>query len=198
MKAQKIQKFRNVLKKSCIGIAGLGGLGSNAAVSLARVGVGRLVLVDFDRVEKSNLNRQYFFLDQVGMYKTEALKKNIERINPDIETIIHNIRLVKGLMDSPFRDVDIVIEALDDASTKTDFIEEILIKLPDTPLVAASGVAGYGNSDRIHTMRSGNLYLCYDEQSLSSDEDVLTAPRVGLMANWEANLAVEILLRCEQ
>ena len=106
----------------------------------------------------------------------------------------HDHRLENGSMEKPFRNVDVVIEALDNAKTKADFIEEILLKLPDKPVVAASGVAGYGHSDRIKTIRSGNLYLCYDEQARSSDEDVLMAPRVGLMANWEANLAVEIIL----
>ena len=97
-------------------------------------------------------------------------------------------------MEKLFKDVDVVIEALDSAEIKTTFIEEILMKLPDKPLVAASGVAGYGHSDRIKTKRAGNLYLCYDEQAKSSDDDVLMAPRVAIMANWEANLALEIIL----
>jgi len=97
-------------------------------------------------------------------------------------------------MEKPFRNVDVVIEALDNAKTKADFIEEILLKLPDKPIVAASGVAGYGHCDRIVTKRYGNLHLCYDEHAPSSEDDVLLAPRVGLMANWEANLALEIIL----
>ena len=87
-----------------------------------------------------------------------------------------------------------VIEALDSAETKAEFLEEILLKLPGKPVVAASGVAGYGHCDRVVTMRCGNLYMCYDEYALSSDDDILLAPRVGLMANWEANLAAEIIL----
>ena len=97
-------------------------------------------------------------------------------------------------MEKFFKDVDVVIEALDKAETKTLFIEEILTKLPNTPIVAASGVAGYGNSDRIMTKKLGNLKICYDVQALSSDEDILMAPRVSLMANWEANLVLEIIL----
>jgi len=182
------------LKNSSVGIAGLGGLGSNAAVALARAGIGRLVLVDFDKIEKSNLNRQYFFTNQIGKAKTIALQENIKKINPEVKLDIYNEKIEKGSMEKRFGDVDVVIEALDSAETKTAFIEEIMTKLPDKPIVAASGVAGYGNSDRIITKHLGNLHMCYDEHALSSDEDVLMAPRVALMANWEANLAIEIIL----
>lgn len=194
MNKQKTDKIKNILQKSIIGIAGLGGLGSNAAVSLARAEIGRLVLIDFDIVEKTNLNRQYYFLNQLGMKKTDALKENIGRINPDVIVETHEIKLKKGDMSKLFRDVDVVIEALDSAEIKTAFIEEILLKLPNKPLVGASGVAGYGNPSRIRTIKSENLYMCIDEQAKSSDEDILTAPKVCLMANWEANLALEIIL----
>jgi sulfur carrier protein ThiS adenylyltransferase len=190
----KSERIQNKLKKSCIGIAGIGGLGSNAAVSLARAGIGRLVLVDFDIVDRSNLGRQYYFLDDIGKSKVDSLTKIIKKINTEIDLVTHNIKLEKGQMEKPFRDVDVVIEALDNAETKTIFIEEILSKLPEKPIIAASGVAGYGHSDRITTKRLGNLYMCYDELAKSSDDDVLMAPRVTLMANWEANLALEIIL----
>ena len=194
MNIKKYEDIKKKLNSSTIGIAGLGGLGSNAAVALARAGIGKLVLVDFDKVEKSNLNRQYYFLDQVGKLKSEAIKENLNKINPDVIVEIHNLKLLKGKMERPFKNVDVAIEALDSADIKAQFIEELLLKLPKTPLVAASGVAGYGHSDRIHTKRIGNLYMCYDEDAPSSDDDVLLAPRVALMANWQANLAIEIIL----
>lgn len=194
MDKEKFEKIKKKLKKTKVGIAGLGGLGSNAAVSLARAGVGKLVLVDFDRVEESNLSRQYYFLDQVGKYKIDALKENIKKINPEIILETFNLKLIKGSMEKPFKEVDVVIEALDNAETKTVFIEEILTKLPRKPIVAALGVAGYGHSDRIETKKLGNLYMCYDENAKSSDDDILIAPRVILMANWEANVALEIIL----
>jgi sulfur carrier protein ThiS adenylyltransferase len=193
-KKEKDDRIRKRLQGSSVGIAGAGGLGSNAAVSLARAGIGRLVIVDFDQVEEGNLDRQYYFTDQIGMSKVEALKEIIHRINPLVKVITYHHRLTKGSMETPFKDVDVVIEALDDARTKTLFIEEIMGKLPDKPIVAASGVASYGHAERITTKRMGNLYLCYDEQAPSSDEDILIAPRVALIANWEANLAVEIIL----
>lgn len=194
MDKKKSERIEKILRVSSVGIAGLGGLGSNAAISLARAGIGLLVLVDFDKVEKKNLTRQYYFLDQIGKTKVESLKENIKKINPQVKIITHNIKLKKGFMEKPFQEVTVVIEALDKAEIKTLFIEEILSKLPDKPIIAASGVAGYGHSDRITTKRLGHLYMCYDEKAKSSDDDVLMAPRVSLMANWEANLALEIIL----
>ena len=194
MNIEKAEKIRKKLKESCVGIAGVGGLGSNAAISLARAGIGRLILVDFDSVEENNLDRQYYFRDQIGKVKVEALKENIKKINPWLKIDIFNQKLTVGSMDEPFHDADVIVEALDSAVAKTSFIEEIMQKLPDKPLVACSGVAGYGNSDRIETKRIGNLYICQDEQARSSDDDVLMAPRVALMANWEANIVLELLL----
>jgi len=194
MNLQQQKKIKQTLSKKTIGIAGAGGLGSNAAVSLARSGIGRLIIVDFDIVETSNLNRQYYFLDQVGMKKVDALKENILRINQRVIIDTIQLKLKPGEMYKPFITADIVIEALDDAKTKKFFIEEITEKLPETPIIAASGVAGYGQSDRITTKHLGNLHVCYDEQAKSSEEDVLFAPKVCLMANWQANLVLELLL----
>jgi sulfur carrier protein ThiS adenylyltransferase len=101
---------------------------------------------------------------------------------------------MKGSMYLPFKDVDIVIEALDKAYMKTDFIEEIMLNMPNKPIISASGVSGYGNSDRIVTKHLGNLHVCYDKYAKSSDESILMAPKVCLMANWQANLALELIL----
>jgi len=194
MNVEKAEKIRLKLKNSSVGIAGAGGLGSNIAVSLARAGIGRLVVVDFDSVEESNLNRQYYFRDQIDMVKVEALRENINRIDESIKVEIFNHRLTKDTMDRPFHDVDVIVEALDNADTKTTFIEEIMQKLPNTPVVGCSGVAGYGKSDRIKTKRLGNLYMVYDKYAKDDDKDVLVAPRVILMANWQANIVLEIIL----
>jgi len=194
MNKEKFDKVKKKLKNASVGIAGIGGLGSNAAIALVRAGIGRLVLVDFDKVEKSNLDRQYYFLDQIGKPKVDVIKENIRRIDPNVKVETYDLKLERGSMAKPFKDVDVVIEALDKAVTKTEFIEEILLNLPEKPLVAASGVAGYGHSERIATKRLGKLNMCYDEYALSSENDILMAPRVCLIANWEANLALEIIL----
>jgi len=194
MNKDKFDKVKKKLKNTSVGIAGIGGLGSNAAIALVRAGIGRLVLVDFDKVEESNLDRQYYFLDQIGKQKVDVIKENIKRIDPNVIVETYDLKLERGLMAKPFKDVDVVIEALDKAVTKTEFIEEILLNLPEKPIVAASGVAGYGHSERIVTKKLGKLNMCYDEYALSSENDILMAPRVCLMANWEANLALELIL----
>jgi len=194
MNIQEKNRIRKKVQGACVGIAGIGGLGSNAAVALARAGVGHLVLVDFDVVEEDNLDRQYYFHDQIGKLKSDALTETLHRINPSLDCITHQVKLERGSMEIPFKDVDVVLEGLDNAETKATFIEEILLKLPGKPLVAASGVAGYGKPDRISTLQMGNFYLCYDEKAKSSEEDVLIASHVALMANWEADLALRIIL----
>lgn len=194
MDDKKRIEIRNKLRNCSVGIAGLGGLGSNATISLVRAGVGRFVIIDFDVVEESNLDRQNYFLNQIGKTKVKALKENILKINPNVKIDCFNEKLTKGSMDKYFKDVDVIVEALDSAKIKADFIEEITLKLPDIPIVGASGVSGYGNSDRIKTRHMGNLHIVYDKKAKSSENDIITAPRATLIANWQANLVLEILL----
>jgi sulfur carrier protein ThiS adenylyltransferase len=194
MKTLNRERIASRLAKSSVGIAGLGGLGSNIALALARAGVGRLLIVDFDEVEKSNLNRQAYTVDQVGMRKTEALMMNVAKANPDVDVTAYHHRLEVGKMADIFASVDVVIEALDDAATKAAFIEEISLAYPDKPLIAASGVAGIRGTERIQMRKSGTLYLVQDSQAPSCEDSVVLAPRVGLFAHWQASLALEILL----
>ncbi len=185
---------RPALEKASVGIAGAGGLGSHVAIALARSGIGRLVVVDFDVVEARNLERQCYNLRQVGMPKVEALAENVAAIAPRVRFVGIDEVLEPGRMTAHFRDVDVIVEALDEARSKVRLIEEVRIELPDTPIVAASGVGGWGGSERISTHRVGNLYLVEDQEGRSCAEVPLTAPRVGLFAHWQANLVLEILL----
>ena len=194
MKSLNREQIASRLAKSSVGIAGLGGLGSNIALALARAGVGRLLIVDFDEVEKPNLNRQAYTVDQIGMRKTEALMMNVAKANPDVDVTAYHHRLEAGKMADIFSSVDVVIEALDDAATKATFIEEISLAYPDKPLIAASGVAGIRGTERIQMRKSGTLYLVQDSQAPSCEDSVVLAPRVGLFAHWQASLALEILL----
>jgi sulfur carrier protein ThiS adenylyltransferase len=182
------------LSEASVGIAGAGGLGSNVAMALARAGVGYLLIVDFDKVEESNLNRQYYFRDQIGEYKVEALRENIEKAVTSCHVELLNKRLEKGSMHEPFTEVDVVVEALDSARAKADLIEDVLTNLPGKPLVGASGVAGYGGGERIKLERFGDLYLVQDHESRSSDEDVLLSPKVGLFAHYQSNVVIELLM----
>ncbi len=184
-----------VLRQSSVGIAGAGGLGSNVAVALARAGVGRLVIADFDRVEPSNLNRQQYFVDQVGERKVEALRENLLAINPYSLYEIHDVRVTRRNAARIFERVDVLVEAFDKAAAKEMLIEASLAKFPGRPIVAASGLAGYGGNAKVHSRRLGNLYICGDESSQCPKGISPMAPRVALVAAMQANQVVELLMK---
>ena len=189
-----IDQITNSLKTRKVGIAGCGGLGSNCAVALARVGIGALVIADFDVISRSNLNRQYYFLDQVGRKKTQALKENISRINPVVKVVDHYLRLTPENIPAIFAGCDVLVEAFDFADQKAMFIETILIAMPSIPIVIGSGMAGWGMNDAIHCRKADNLYICGDEISEIRPDLPPIAPRVGMVANMQANVVLEILL----
>jgi sulfur carrier protein ThiS adenylyltransferase len=184
-----------VLRQSSVGIAGAGGLGSNVALALARAGVGRLVIADFDRIEPSNLNRQQYFLDQVGERKVEALRENLLAVNPYSLYEVHDVRITRRNAAAVFGRVDVLVEAFDKAEAKEMLIEVSLAKFPGRPIVAASGLAGYGGNRRIHVRRLGNLYICGDESSQPPRGISPMAPRVALVAAMQANLVIELLVK---
>jgi len=188
------KKLLPAIRKAVIGIAGAGGLGSNVAVSLARVGIGKLIFCDFDCVEITNLNRQQFFFKQLGDPKVEALKENLENINPFSEYEIHDLKLDPENIRDIYRDVDVMIEAFDLADQKQMLIETWLKQFPDKPIIAASGLAGFGNNELIHTRKVDNLYIIGDEESELLEHVSPMAPRVAIVANMQANLALELIL----
>lgn len=184
------------LNKFRVGIAGAGGLGSNCAALLSRSGVGTLVIADYDRVEKSNLSRQFYFTDQEGMMKTEALKENLARIRPKTNVIIHNIRLDRKNIFQIFSGCNVIVEALDSSETKEMFIETVQSALKGVPLVAGSGIAGWGNNEILRSRKiDESLYVCGDETSEVTDDLPPLAPRVGIVAALQANTVVELLMK---
>ena len=190
-------KIRAALGRRKVGIAGAGGLGSNCAVSLARAGVGSLAVADFDVVSQANLDRQAYFLRQVGMPKVLALAENIRLIDPSVRVDAKILRLDAATIGEAFADCDLLIEALDDAAAKEELIETALALWPRRQLVAASGLAGIGNLRSLKVLRRGTLTLCGDFESEVSDSLPPFAPRVGVVANMEADAALEILLAME-
>jgi len=184
----------DILKRTRVGIAGAGGLGSNCAIALARIGIGELVIVDFDTVEENNLNRQYYFTGQVGMKKVAALKENIGKVNPEVKVIAHDLPLDKDNLAGIFSGCDVIVEAFDLAESKEMIIETIQSQLPETPLVIGLGVAGWGDNNSIKSRQIGNLYICGDEKSETSPSLPPLAPRVGIVASMQANQVVEIIL----
>ena len=192
----RFSEIKTHLSNFRVGIAGAGGLGSNCAVALAKCGVGTLVISDFDIIEASNLNRQYYFSDQVGLMKTVALKENIFRINPDVFVIIYQKRLDSHNIPEIFSGCDIIVEAFDTADMKEMIIETVQLKMPGIPLVAASGLAGWGKSEAIKYRKiDDTLYICGDELSEASDNLPPMAPRVGMVANMQANVVIELLMK---
>jgi sulfur carrier protein ThiS adenylyltransferase len=188
------EEIKSVLKNKTVGIAGIGGLGSNCAVALARVGIGKLILADFDVVSEENLNRQYFFTDQVGEKKAVAIKQNIRRINPDVEVFSHDLKISRANIFSLFESCDVIVEAFDGADQKEMLIETVLSVLPGKPLVVGLGMAGWGMNDTIHCRRAGNIFICGDEVSEIREDQPPLAPRVGIVSNMQANVVLEILL----
>lgn len=187
-------EIKRKLSGKTVGIAGCGGLGSNCAVALARVGVGTLILADFDIVSEGNLNRQYYFYDQIGKKKAFMLKENILRIDPGLKITAHDLRLDPSNIYTLFRDCDVIVEAFDQAGQKEILIETVLSQMPETDLVIGLGMAGWGKNDLIHYRRIGRLHICGDEISEISEEFPPLGPRVGIVANMQANVVLEILL----
>ena len=179
------------LDRSSVGIAGAGGIGSNVAATLIRAGVGRLVIADFDSVELPNLNRQFYFRDQIGYPKVEALRHNLEQINPDAIIEIHNRIIDAQNACSIYSECDFLVEAFDSAEAKVMLLESWLTGLPGRPIVACSGLAGYGRTDLIKVDRREDFTLVGDQQSNLS-LGTLSA-RVGIVANMMANEIIELL-----
>jgi sulfur carrier protein ThiS adenylyltransferase len=195
MMARHTPGIHQKIKNSVVGIAGLGGLGSSVAVALARVGVGKLILVDFDVVEPSNLNRQQYFIDQIGMPKVEALQKNIAAINPCVKVETYQEKLDRTNGEKIFQEADVVVEAFDRAEEKAILINIISEKMPNKYIVAASGVAGYGDSNEIKTVRfSSKIFIVGDQRTAAQPGVGLMAPRVGVAAHHQANAVLRILL----
>jgi len=176
-------------------VAGLGGLGSHIALMLARTGIRRLLLVDFDQVDVSNLNRQAYTIDQIGMPKTEAMKQRISQINPWIELEFFQGKVTRENAASIFKGYPVICEAFDGAEEKAMLVNTVLEQLPDSVVISGSGMAGAYSSNLIKTRKvMQRLYLCGDETYGVSDEESLTAARVSICAGHEANMAVRLLL----
>ncbi|MBN2897277.1 MAG: sulfur carrier protein ThiS adenylyltransferase ThiF [Clostridia bacterium] len=182
------------LKNATVGVAGIGGLGSHIALSLARAGLGRLILVDFDVVDLSNINRQAYTIKQIGQSKVEAIQALIRDVNPYMDIEVHDVRVTRGNACEIFRSADVVVEAFDNPVSKAELTEAILLETKK-PLVAASGVAGTDSSNLIATRKvRHDFYLCGDGVSDIETLGSLVAPRVMVAAGHQANMALRIIL----
>ena len=190
------KELQQAFSSATVAICGLGGLGSNIAILLARAGIGKLILCDFDRVDITNLHRQQYKASQIGMYKTDALAENLREINPYIELETHTERIAEENAVTLLQGVDIICEAFDNAEAKAMLTDIVLSELPDKYLVAASGMAGMGVTNSIKTRRiTSRFYLCGDETSEVSENIGLVAPRVALCAAHQAHTVLRIIAK---
>ena len=181
-----------------VAVCGLGGLGSNIAAALARAGVGHLHLVDFDKVEPSNLNRQQYAANQVGLAKAEATKVNIAAINPYCDVTAETVRVTADNVAALLAADDIVCEAFDRAEEKATLVSGVMAAFPEKPVVAASGMAGLASANAITTRRVARwLYVCGDGTSEIAPGAGLMAPRVAICAGHQANKVLQLILEEE-
>lgn len=188
------KELQNKFSAATVAVCGLGGLGSNIVISLARAGIGKLILIDFDRVDITNLHRQQYKANQIGQYKTEALSENLKEIAPYTDLETHTVRIKEENAVNLLKDADIICEAFDDAECKAMLTNLVLESMPDKYLVAASGMAGMGSANSIQTRKiTSKFFLCGDEISDVQDDIGLVSSRVMLCAAHQAHTVLRIL-----
>jgi len=181
------------LQKIKVGIAGAGGLGSNCAFNLVRSGFRKLKIVDFDIVEAANLNRQFYFIDQIGMPKVEALKKNLERINPDLQLDIFQLKINAENIIDLFNDCEVIVEAFDNVAGKTLLAEKFFSS--GKLVVCASGLGGWGNTDEIKIKKvHPQFYVVGDMMTEVKDDIPPISPRVNITAAKQADIVLDYII----
>lgn len=187
-------ELQKKLTAASVAVCGLGGLGSNIAIALARAGVGRLHIIDFDRVDISNLNRQQYYPEQLGLYKAEALYDTLSRIAPYCGICRESVKLTEENIPELLADADIICEAFDAADQKAMLVNTVLEKMPEKYLVSGSGMAGIAPSNTISTRRvTKRFYLCGDGVSDVADGMGLVASRVLVCAGHQAHAVIRII-----
>lgn len=187
-------ELQRKLDRSVVAICGLGGLGSNIAIALTRAGVGKLILTDYDKVDITNIHRQQYYADQIGMYKTEAIKDNLKRINPYMELELNNIKISEDNIEELLGKADIICEAFDKADQKAMLVNFVLEHFPEKYLVAGSGMAGLDSVNLIQTREiTKHFIICGDGNSDVNTSGSLMASRVMACASHEAHAVIQII-----
>ncbi|MCR5101871.1 MAG: sulfur carrier protein ThiS adenylyltransferase ThiF [Butyrivibrio sp.] len=192
------KEMQEKLRNARVAVAGLGGLGSNIAVALARSGVGHMLLVDFDRVDTTNLNRQAYGISQLGKPKTQAILEVLAEINPYLDIRCSLTKVTEKNAIELFKEYPIVCEAFDKADQKAMLINTLLEKTSNTIIVSGNGMAGVGSCNDIKTVHKlGRLYICGDEKTDIEEGVGLMAPRVMVTAGHQANQVIRLILGLE-
>ena len=188
------EDLQNKICAARVAVCGLGGLGSNIAIALARAGVGHLHLIDFDRVDLTNLNRQQYAVGQLGQYKTDALRETLSLVSPYCDVTCDTIQVTEENLPDLLKTEDYICEAFDRAEAKAMLVSGVLEHFPEKYLVAGSGLAGLGSANTIQTRWiSKRFYLCGDGTSDSSVGLGLVASRVLVCAAHEANMILRLI-----
>lgn len=194
LKERQGEELQEKLSLATVAVCGLGGLGSNIAIALARAGIGKLILIDFDKIDITNLHRQQYKANQIGQFKTDALADNLREIAPYTETETYTVRITEDNAAALLGEADIICEAFDDAECKAMLTNIVLEAMPEKYIVAASGMAGLDSANTIKTRKVTNrFYLCGDEVSDVRDGIGLVASRVMLCAAHQAHTVLRIL-----
>ncbi len=194
LEARHGKEIQEKFAQATVAVCGLGGLGSNISVALARAGVGKLILLDFDRVDLTNLNRQQYKASQLGQEKALALAENLQEITPYVSLQSHTVRITEENLASLLSEADIICEAFDKPEAKAMLVNGVLEQLPDKYLVAGSGMAGLDSGNAIRTRRvTKRFYLCGDGVSDVNQGLGLFAPRVALCASHQALVILRLL-----
>ena len=192
------EEMRTKLRNARVAVAGLGGLGSNIAVMLARSGIGELLLVDFDTVDVTNLNRQMYLIPQLGKPKAEALPEILYQINPYLTYRSVCIKVTPDNVKELFSEYPIVCEAFDKPDQKAMLVRELLMQCPKTIVVSGNGMAGYADANEIRTCQEmKRLYVCGDQSTDVGNGIGLIAPRVAVCAAHEANKVLQLIMQTE-
>ena len=192
------EEMQTKLRNARVAVAGLGGLGSNIAVMLARSGVGELLLVDFDTVDVTNLNRQMYLIPQLGKPKAEALPEILYQINPYLTYRSVCIKVTPNNVKELFSEYPIVCEAFDKPDQKAMLVRELLMQCPKTIVVSGNGMAGYADANEIRTCQvMKRLYVCGDQSTDVGNGIGLIAPRVAVCAAHEANKVLQLIMQTE-
>ena len=192
------EEMRTKLRNARVAVAGLGGLGSNIAVMLARSGVGELLLVDFDTVDVTNLNRQMYLIPQLGKPKAEALPEILYQINPYLTYRSVCIKVTPDNVKELFSEYPIVCEAFDKPDQKAMLVRELLMQCPKTIVVSGNGMAGYADANEIRACQvMKRLYVCGDQSTDVGNGIGLIAPRVAVCAAHEANKVLQLIMQTE-
>ena len=196
LRMRHTKELQDKISRAGVAVCGLGGLGSNIAFALARFGIGYLHLIDFDRVDLTNLNRQQYMAAQIGMPKPQALKEELLAVNPYLDIRTDFVKLTEENIPELLKDDRYICEAFDVPEAKAMLTNRILERFPDKVLVGASGMAGLGNSNEIRTRKVlPNYYLCGDGTSDVQTCGGLMAPRVMICAAHQANQILELIAR---